>query len=37
MLVMVCVQIALFMGNDILNEVLEANVTDIKPLPESTK
>lgn len=28
--------IALFMGNDILNEIMEANLTDIKPLPEST-
>lgn len=30
-------QIALFMGNDILNEIMEANLTDIKPIAESTK
>lgn len=30
-------QIALFMGNDVLNEIMEANLTDIKPIPESTK
>ena len=25
------------MGNDILNEIMEANLTDIKPIAESTK
>ena len=29
-------QIALVMGNGVLNEVLEANITDLKPTPEST-
>lgn len=32
----VFVQIALVMGNGVLNEVLEASVTDPKPTPEST-
>ena len=33
---MVFSQIALVMGNGLLNEVLEANLTDPKPTPDAT-